>query len=461
MTVKRRSMIALLVARACIEPVIAQETRLPGSLVKPVVLGESHYDGGWGPKPDDFTTRRQAWWAMLSGAAGHTYGAEAMASWGQAKWRLSFDAAMNLPSAAQMKHVSALLTARLWYRLVPDFDGKVMTGGIGDGVDRATTARADDGSLVIAYLPTVRTVTIDLAQLAAPVAARWFDPTNGQYRPIVERLASGGSRDFAPPARNSIGQTDWVLVLETNGPNAALLTRPAKFPLRVSANGRYFVDSSGWPFFYQADTPWWMIWKSRPSEVRAYLDNRKARGFTTLQAMLLPAGSETAGEIVNAADVNGNRPFANGKALDPASVNEAYMKHADQVIAQATAAGFYLVLTPAWFGSKGNDYEGVINEGNAAAWARYLAKRYGRFQNIAWIMAGDSNAEGKTSAVRAMAMTLKALAPHQLVTAHAEVRSSSEQYHRESWLDYNMAYDYTWGGGWVYPQVQRDYRGPK
>ena len=74
-------------------------------------------------------------------------------------------------------------------------------------------------------------------------------------------------------------------------------------------------------------------------------------------------------------------------------------------------------------------------------------------------MAGDSNAEGKTNAARAMANAFKAIAPHQLVTAHAKVRSSSQQYNMESWLDFNMAYDYTWGGAWVYPQVQRDYTG--
>jgi hypothetical protein len=175
--------------------------------------------------------------------------------------------------------------------------------------------------------------------------------------------------------------------------------------------------------------------------------------------MILPAGTAPAGNVVNAPNINGNRPFRDGKLLDVASVNEAYMKHADQVIRQATDAGFYLVLAPAWFGSKGEDYERYINEQNAAAWGRYLANRYRNHQNIAWIMAGDSNAEGKTNAVRAMASIFKAIAPHQLVTAHVEVRSSSQQYHTEGWLDFNMAYDYTWGGAWVYPQVQRDYTG--
>jgi hypothetical protein len=457
---KRRSTIALLVAVACIEPAVARDAQRPAAIpVKPVVLGESHYDGEWGPQPHDFTMRKQAYWAVLSGAAGHAYGAKGMYGWADPQWGISLQAAMNYASAAQMKHVSDLLTVRLWHQLVPDVSGAVMIGGAGAGVDYAATARASDGSLVIAYVPTGRMVTINMNQLSGPVTARWFDPTNGKYTAISVQVANSGSRSFTTPGKNAIGHSDWVLVLETSGASATAPARPASFPLKVSSNGRHFVDRNDTPFFYQADTPWWMIWKGRPSDIRAYLDNRKARGFNTLQVMILPAGTAPASNVVNAPDISGNRPFPEGKLLDVASVNEAYMKHTDQVIRQATDAGFYLVLAPAWFGSKGEDYERYINEQNATAWGRYLANRYRGHQNIAWIMAGDSNAEGKTNAVRAMASAFKAIAPHQLVTAHAEVRSSSHQYHTEGWLDFNMAYDYTWGAAWVYPQVQRDYTG--
>jgi len=452
---KRRPLIALITAVVCVMPAAAQDTR-PGVVVKPVVLGESHYDGEWGPKPYDAVTRKQAYWTMLSGGAGHAYGAKGVWGWGDPRWGPNFAAALNAASAAQMKHVSDLFSMRAWYRLVPDLDGTVMTRGAGDGVDYATTARASDGSLVIAYIPTQRTVSIDMAQLAGPVMARWFDPTNGKYAAIAA-LANSGSRDFTTPGNNAIGHGDWVLVLETGRPGAAA-PAPA-FPLKVSRNGRYLTDRNGRAFFYQADTAWWMIWKGRSADVHAYLANRKARGFNTLQIMVLPAGTAPEAHLVNEADVNGNRPFPDGKILDVASVNEAYMRHVDQVIRQASAAGFYLVLASAWFGSKGGDFEVYINDQNAAAWGRYLANRYRTYQNIAWIMAGDSNAEGKASAVRAMAQAFKAVAPHQLVTAHAGVQSSFKQYHTEGWLDFNMAYDYTWGGAWVYPQVRRDYTG--
>jgi hypothetical protein len=438
---KRRSTIALLAAVACAEPAIAQDARRPAAIpVKPVVLGEGHYDGGWGPRPHDLTMRKQAYWAVLSGAAGHAYGADGMYGWADPQWGMSLQAAMNYASAAQMKHVSEFFTTRQWHRLVPDLSGAYMTAGAGAGVDHAAAARASDGSLVIAYIPTARTVTIDMTRLSGPVTARWVDPTNGRYNAIAAGLANSGGRNLTTPGKNAAGHGDWGLVLETRAASAPPPARPARFPLKVSGNGRHFIDNDDKPFFYQADTPWWMIWKGRPSDIAVYLDNRKARGFNTLQVMVLPAGTAPAGNVVNAPDINGNRPFLDGKILD-----------AD--------AGFYLVLAPAWFGSKGEDYERYVDERSAAAWGRYLANRYGNHQNIAWIMAGDSNAEGKTNAVRAMASAFKAIAPHQLVTAHAEVRSSSQQYHAESWLDFNMAYDYTWGDAWVYPQVRRDYTG--
>ncbi|MGH9326786.1 MAG: putative collagen-binding domain-containing protein [Terriglobia bacterium] len=42
-----------------------------------------------------------------------------------------------------------------------------------------TAARASDGSFVIAYIPTVWTITVNMASLKSPAVGRWFDPTHG------------------------------------------------------------------------------------------------------------------------------------------------------------------------------------------------------------------------------------------------------------------------------------------
>src|SRR5207245_9596451 len=74
---KRRSTIAYLIAVACIEPAAAQDAQRPATIpVKPVVLGESHYDGEWGPQPHDLPMRTPADWAVAAGATGHASGAQ-------------------------------------------------------------------------------------------------------------------------------------------------------------------------------------------------------------------------------------------------------------------------------------------------------------------------------------------------------------------------------------------------
>ena len=40
----------------------------------PFILGESTYEGEHGDWGNDLQVRKQAWWAVLSGAAGHAYG---------------------------------------------------------------------------------------------------------------------------------------------------------------------------------------------------------------------------------------------------------------------------------------------------------------------------------------------------------------------------------------------------
>jgi hypothetical protein len=80
--------------------------------------------------------------------------------------------------------------------------------------DYATAARVSDGSLVIVYTPTVRALTIDMTKLSGSVTARWFDPTNGTYTPVVgSPFANSGSRQFTPPGNNAEGSGDWLLVL--------------------------------------------------------------------------------------------------------------------------------------------------------------------------------------------------------------------------------------------------------
>ena len=150
----------------------------------------------------------------MSGATGLIYGNHY--TWTFAPgWQSHIDT----PGAAQIANLKSFFESRRWYDLVPDQDHVMLTAGYGtfaskgtvDGNDYATAARTQDGRLAIMYAPTIRPLTIDMTRLSGPVAARWFDPSNGAYTAIEgSPFANTGSRNFTPPGNNHDGDGDCI-----------------------------------------------------------------------------------------------------------------------------------------------------------------------------------------------------------------------------------------------------------
>jgi chitodextrinase len=162
--------------------------------------------------------RRQEYWSLLSGAAGQLYG-------NRYTWPFisGWQSNLDTPGSTQMGYVKFLFESRPWYNLIPDQAHTVVTAGYGTFSDSGalgdndylTAARTPDGALVMAYMPTRRTITVDMAKLAAPAYASWYDPANGTFTAIPgSPLANTGTRTFTPAGNNSDGDGDWVLVLE-------------------------------------------------------------------------------------------------------------------------------------------------------------------------------------------------------------------------------------------------------
>jgi hypothetical protein len=115
-----------------------------------------------------------------------------------------------------MVQLHELIAPNPWWLFEPDLTGAVLTAGQGSGLYRAVAARASDGSVVVAYVPSLRQITIDLTKLFGPsVTARWYDPANGTYE-TIGTFAASGSMFFTPSGTNSGGFGDWVLVLESS-----------------------------------------------------------------------------------------------------------------------------------------------------------------------------------------------------------------------------------------------------
>lgn len=165
------------------------------------------------------TLRRQEYWTQLSGATGQIYG-----NLYTVRFSSGWKSQLDTTGARQLAYGTALFAPRQWYNLVPDQAHTVVTAGFGTyngggslgSNDYATTARTLDGKLVMTYMPTTRTITVDMTKLSGPVLARWYDPANGTFKPIAgSPFANTGSRQFTPPGNNDAGDGDWVLVLES------------------------------------------------------------------------------------------------------------------------------------------------------------------------------------------------------------------------------------------------------
>ncbi len=189
-----------------------------------VFMVEANYEFEQNASPPGGTPqqlRRQEYWTMLSDATGQLYG-------NHYTWQFlcsNRDAAGNCdagwpgyldtPGQTQFGYVKQLFESRRWYDLVPDQGHAVVKDGRGSyGTnDYVTAASTPDGTLAIAYMPSARTITVDLSTFSGPVSARWYDPAAGTFTTAVPYLNTG-SQQFTTHGANSGGDDDWLLVLE-------------------------------------------------------------------------------------------------------------------------------------------------------------------------------------------------------------------------------------------------------
>src|ERR1043165_2528548 len=79
------------------------------------------------------------------------------------------------------------------------------------------------------------------------------------------------------------------------------------YPLQVSANGRYLVDSNNQPCLLMGDAPQALFVKLSEAEAGLFLTNRAARGFNSLWVNLLCTTNN--GGLLNGITTNGVAPF--------------------------------------------------------------------------------------------------------------------------------------------------------
>lgn len=185
----------------------------------PAVLGEANYEGennqpGTPPTTDE-TLRRQVLWALTSGVAGEFAGSD---DW---EFHEGWEQRLSTRSLTQIARLRSTFAALTWWQLVPDLGSELVTGGRGTQLmtddemdaqdvldsDYVTAARTPDGTLAVVYVPTQRTISVNVSEMAAGTHAEWIDPASGTRLPVPM------SDTFTTPGRNADGDDDWLLIL--------------------------------------------------------------------------------------------------------------------------------------------------------------------------------------------------------------------------------------------------------
>jgi hypothetical protein len=223
--------------------------------------------------------------------------------------------------------------------------------------------------------------------------------------------------------------------------------------LRVSANGRYFVDQNGKPFFYLGDTCWLLFQRSNREELEEYLKDRAAKGFTVIQAYVLRG--------LGKKHPDGNSSLLGATPLldrDPARPNEEFFKHVDHAVNRANELGLVMGLVTAKSWHVNEHAEKVFDEKNAYVFGKFLGERY-KNNAVMWFPGGDSP-PGKDEAVWvAMAKGLRdGSAGSHLVCYHGQGSTSSSMwFHKADWLDFNSIQSGHNFGSDSYAFVSKDY----
>jgi len=208
--------------------------------------------------------------------------------------------------------------------------------------------------------------------------------------------------------------------------------------LKVSANKRYFVTADSKPFFWLGDTGWLLFVKMTREETIQYLDKRQAQGYNVIQVMVLHSLGNAVNRYGDSALVD--QDIAQPNLTPGADVNDTtqydFWDHVDFVIKEAAKRNIYMALVPLW-GS--NVKSKKVTTAGATVYAKFLADRYKAYSNIIWLNGGDIPGNEGMEIWKAIGTAIKKNDTRHLVTYHPRGRySSSEWFHQEPWLDFNM-----------------------
>jgi hypothetical protein len=275
----------------------------------------------------------------------------------------------------------------------------------------------------------------------------------------------------------SAGNTAVFGAAVTPPPPAPPPTTTGIYPIKASPNGRYLLTADNKFFYYYADTSWHAPARMNQADIVTLLNDRKTKGFNTIQMSLLMFPN--LGPVTN---VYGDNPFVStydlsqpkevgARTSDPNSPDYDYWDHIDYIINQAASRGMQINFVASWYGWGGWDWRGRVTNTNATAYGTFLGKRFGDKPNIMWSLGGDNNPDtsgnsiirvpsgldtsDKTQASRNMGNAIRNNESIRHLMSYHPVRnySSSDFFKDQAWHTISYAYS----DEEAYTIVQSDY----
>ncbi|MBE8726265.1 glycoside hydrolase family 140 protein [Flavobacterium hungaricum] len=189
---------------------------------KPTLDGEPSYEAiphglhdTLQPKWTANDIRRYGYWSVLSGAAGYTYGHNAVMQMFRKGDKPAYGnkelwtSAINAPGAKQMVYIKKLMERYSSPDRIPD---QSLIANQGEKYDYLAAIRGTSFALIYTY--NGRKISLNMGKILGDnVYASWYNPRSGELKNIGA-FENKGVKDFQPIGKKVDGN-DWVLILES------------------------------------------------------------------------------------------------------------------------------------------------------------------------------------------------------------------------------------------------------